>query len=199
VILFLKKSRNTMLAAAAVLFLIVLAWRYGQGGNHTLQTGFTPVNEQMQQLIDQGKEQAPVRSSREKPSNTPGASKGESKPTAAPKAAKSESDPAPTQDASKGESKPTAAPKSSKSTSPSITPSSIPKTTAKTTDKIDLNTATLEQLDALPGIGVSKAKAILAYRQEKGSFTKIEQLLEIKGIGEKMLAALKSSIYIGPH
>jgi hypothetical protein len=56
VIFFLKKSRNTMLAAAAVLFLIVLVWRYGQGGNHTLQTGFNPVNEQMQQLIDQGKE-----------------------------------------------------------------------------------------------------------------------------------------------
>jgi competence ComEA-like helix-hairpin-helix protein len=52
---------------------------------------------------------------------------------------------------------------------------------------------------SLPGIGESKAKVILTYRQEKGSFTKIEKLLEIKGIGEKMLAALKSLIYIGPH
>jgi competence protein ComEA len=159
-----------MLAAAAALFLIVLVWRYGQGGNNALQTGFKPVNEQMQQLIDQSKEQTPMQSFSEKPSNTPIASKGDSKP-------------------------PT--PKASKSTSPSITPSSIPKTAAKTTDKLDLNTATLEQLDALPGIGESKAKAILAYRQEKGSFAKIEQLLEIKGIGEKMLAALKSLIYIG--
>jgi competence protein ComEA len=171
VILFLKKSRNIMLAAAAALFLIVLVWRYGQGGNHAFQTDFKPVNEQMQQLIDQGIEQTPIGSFSEKPSNTPGASKSESKPTAATKA--------------------------SKSTSPSISPSSIPKTAAKTTDKIDLNSATLEQLDALPGIGESKAKAILAYRQEKGSFTKIEQLLEVKGIGEKMLAALKPMIYIG--
>jgi competence protein ComEA len=169
VILFLKKSRNIMLAAAAALFLIVLVWRYGQGGNHAFQTDFKPVNEQMQQLIDQGIEQTPIGSFSEKPSK--GASKSESKPTAAPKA--------------------------SKSTSPSISPSSIPKTAAKTTDKIDLNSATLEQLDALPGIGESKAKAILAYRQEKGSFTKIEQLLEVKGIGEKMLAALKPMIYIG--
>ncbi|SEB40488.1 helix-hairpin-helix domain-containing protein [Paenibacillus sp. GP183] len=198
-ILFLKKSRNTMLASAAVLFLIVLVWRYGQGRNIALQTGFKPVNEQMQQLIDQGKEQAPVRSNSDKTLNTPGASKSESKPTSTPIASKSESEQAAIPDASKSRSKPAASPKASKSTSPSSAPSSIPKTAAKTTDKIDLNSATLEQLDALPGIGESKAKAILAYRKEKGSFTKIEQLLEIKGISEKMLAALKSSIYIGPR
>jgi competence protein ComEA len=171
VIFFLKKSRNIILAAAAALFLIVLIWRYGQGGNNVFHSGFKPVNAQMQQLIDQNKEQAPERSSSEAPLNTPRASKGESKPAATPK--------------------------TTKSTSPSSSPSSIPKTAAKTTEKIDLNTATLEQLDTLPGIGESKASAILAYRQEKGNFTKIEQLLEIKGIGTKILAALKPMIYIG--
>jgi competence protein ComEA len=184
VIFFLKKSRNILLASAAALFLIVLVWRYGQGGNNSSLTGFKPVNDQMQQLIDQGKEPTPVGSFSQKPSNTPGASKNESKPTAAP-------------GASKGETKLKATPKASKSTSPSISSSTFPKTAAKSTDKIDLNTATLEQLDGLPGIGESKAKAILAYRQEKGSFTAIEQLLEVKGIGEKMLAALKPMIFIG--
>ena len=56
---------------------------------------------------------------------------------------------------------------------------------------MDLNTATLEQLDEVPGIGESKAKAILDYRLKKGRFSRIEELIEVKGIGEKMLEKLK--------
>jgi competence protein ComEA len=52
---------------------------------------------------------------------------------------------------------------------------------------IDLNHATQAELETLPGIGPSKARAIMAYREENKGFRKVEQLLEVKGIGEKML------------
>jgi competence protein ComEA len=52
---------------------------------------------------------------------------------------------------------------------------------------IDLNHATQADLETLPGIGPSKARAIMAYREENKGFRKVEQLLEVKGIGEKML------------
>lgn len=59
---------------------------------------------------------------------------------------------------------------------------------------VDLNTATLEQLDALPGVGPSTAQAIVDYRQEKGRFRSVEELLEVRGIGEAKLAALRKRV-----
>ncbi|EGL16166.1 MULTISPECIES: helix-hairpin-helix domain-containing protein [unclassified Paenibacillus] len=64
--------------------------------------------------------------------------------------------------------------------------------------KIDINTANLQQLMELPGIGESKGKAILAYREQHGKFKRAEQLLDIKGIGEKMLAKMKPYLQINP-
>jgi len=64
--------------------------------------------------------------------------------------------------------------------------------------KIDINTANLQQLMELPGIGESKGKAILAYREQHGKFRRVEQLLDIKGIGEKMLAKMKPYLQINP-
>ncbi|UKS30406.1 helix-hairpin-helix domain-containing protein [Paenibacillus sp. HWE-109] len=63
--------------------------------------------------------------------------------------------------------------------------------------KLDLNIMTFEQLKDLPGIGDSKAQAILDYRSQKGSFTQVEELMEVKGIGEKMLVKLKPLLYVG--
>lgn len=60
---------------------------------------------------------------------------------------------------------------------------------------IDINTATEEELTSLPGIGPAKAKAILAYREQRGRFKKPEDLLEVKGIGPKMLAKMKDKLY----
>lgn len=61
---------------------------------------------------------------------------------------------------------------------------------------VHVNTATLEELDTLPGIGPKTAQAILAYRAANGPFTSAEGLLEVKGIGESTLARLLELIVI---
>ena len=65
-----------------------------------------------------------------------------------------------------------------------------------TSGKISLNNATLEELMTLPGIGESKAKIIIDYRETCGPFTKKEELKNIKGIGEAIYAKLESYITI---
>ncbi|HEY4550350.1 MAG TPA: helix-hairpin-helix domain-containing protein, partial [Bacillus sp. (in: firmicutes)] len=62
--------------------------------------------------------------------------------------------------------------------------------------KISLNSATESELQTLPGIGPSKALAILEYRETNGSFKKIEDLMEISGIGEKTFEKLKEHIAV---
>ncbi len=57
--------------------------------------------------------------------------------------------------------------------------------------KVDLNTATKQQLMALPGIGEVTAERILVYREEIGRFTNIDQLRKVKGITKKKLEQLK--------
>lgn len=64
------------------------------------------------------------------------------------------------------------------------------KSSAQNT-KLDVNAATAEQLVSIKGIGPSKAAAIIKYRNEIGGFTSIEELVEVKGIGQKALANLK--------
>ena len=61
--------------------------------------------------------------------------------------------------------------------------------------KIDLNTATVEQLHTLKGIGHKKALAILEYRK-KHKFTKIEDIMKVKGIGKKLFEKIKSEIEV---
>lgn len=66
----------------------------------------------------------------------------------------------------------------------------------KETTKINLNTATKEQLMTLKGIGESKATAIINYRQTKGTFKKIDDLKNIKGFSDKMIESLKSDVIV---
>lgn len=61
---------------------------------------------------------------------------------------------------------------------------------------VDLNTATLEQLDALPGVGPATAQAILDYRAEHGRFAQVQELLEVRGIGEAKLAAIRAKVRV---
>jgi competence protein ComEA len=62
--------------------------------------------------------------------------------------------------------------------------------------KVDLNTATLQQLDALPGVGPVTAQHILDWRTRNGRFTRIEQLREVDGIGERRFGQLRELVSV---
>ena len=61
---------------------------------------------------------------------------------------------------------------------------------------VDLNTATLEQLDGLPGVGTVTAHRILDWRAAHGRFTSVDQLREVSGIGQARLAHLKGLVRV---
>ena len=92
-------------------------------------------------------------------------------------------------------------------TAPRLRPQRTTPTTAPTTNGgsagtqptrlINLNTATASELDSLTGVGPSTAKAIIAYRTKKGSFSKVEDLLNVPGIGPAKLAALRDQVTVG--
>jgi len=69
-------------------------------------------------------------------------------------------------------------------------------TSADSVGKINLNTATAEQLETLPGIGPALAERILAYREAYGPFTAVEDLLRVSGIGEKTLESIRDYIAV---
>nr|WP_245823447.1 helix-hairpin-helix domain-containing protein [Metabacillus halosaccharovorans] len=62
--------------------------------------------------------------------------------------------------------------------------------------KVNINLATSEELQTLTGIGPSKAESIISYREEHGPFTKIEDLLEVTGIGDKSFEKLREEITV---
>lgn len=78
----------------------------------------------------------------------------------------------------------------SSQTQPSITQP------ATSQGKVNLNTATLKQLQLLPGIGESLAQRILDYREQNGSFKAIEELMNVSGIGEKKFTNIKDYLTI---
>jgi competence protein ComEA len=61
---------------------------------------------------------------------------------------------------------------------------------------LDLNAATADQLDALPGIGPATAEAIVQYRTEHGRFRSVDGLLAVRGIGPSKLAAIRSRLRV---
>lgn len=81
--------------------------------------------------------------------------------------------------------------------SETVAPSAPTASLAPSESGIDLNAATEAELDGLPGIGPSKAKAILAYREEHGHFRSVDELLEVKGIGPKLLERIRPLVHAG--
>lgn len=68
---------------------------------------------------------------------------------------------------------------------------------AKSGPTINLNTATAPELEALPGIGAKVAARIVEYRQKKGPFKKIEELMNVQGIGEKSFLKIRAQLSVG--
>lgn len=71
-----------------------------------------------------------------------------------------------------------------------------PSGTAPSGGLVDLNTATLEQLDTLPGVGPVTAAAIVDWRTENGTFGAVDDLLDVSGIGEKTLEQLRDLVTV---
>lgn len=66
-------------------------------------------------------------------------------------------------------------------------------------DPIDVNAASADQLQTLPGIGPSKAAAIVEYRSANGKFGTLDDLLAVRGIGKATLANLRELVVVGPR
>ncbi len=70
------------------------------------------------------------------------------------------------------------------------------KSSPPSTEKVSLNTATVEQLQSLPGIGPATAKRIIEHRAKVGKFNKIEEIITIKGMGEKKFQKIKDRLML---
>lgn len=66
-----------------------------------------------------------------------------------------------------------------------------------TSQVIDVNTADIDKLVTLPGIGKAIAQRIIEYRKEHGPFKKVEELLNVRGIGERSLEKIRARITVG--
>jgi len=64
------------------------------------------------------------------------------------------------------------------------------------TEKINLNSATVEQLQTLPGIGPAIAKSIVEHRTKVGKFNRIEEVINVKGVGEKKFEKIKDRLVL---
>lgn len=69
---------------------------------------------------------------------------------------------------------------------------------APTAQRLNINSATAEELTALPGVGEATAAEIVAYRQEHGPFARVEEIMDVPGIGQSKFDGFKEAITVGP-
>lgn len=83
----------------------------------------------------------------------------------------------------------------------SVQDESLLEVTSQQSDsgKLDINAATALELESLPGIGEVLAQRIVAYREENGSFTAVEELMNVEGIGDKKFEALENLVEVGKN
>ncbi len=182
-----------VLAAGAVIVLLV--WRPWISDG--VPAGFKAADEEMRKLLQ---EQNEARQANGLPADAK-AAKGEKRP-----AAETKGSPTAEKAAAEASPKPPAADNPPGEGSAAGTASgageakaAAAKPAENVPGKINLNTATAGQLDELPGIGASRAQAILELRKKLGgSFKSVDQLLEVKGIGEKMLQKIKPLVTLEP-
>jgi competence protein ComEA len=67
------------------------------------------------------------------------------------------------------------------------------------TSIVNINTASAGELETLPGVGARTAALIVEYRQKNGPFKKVEELMNIRGVGEKNFLKLKAQITVAAH
>jgi competence protein ComEA len=93
---------------------------------------------------------------------------------------------------------PAAAAQATSSAAPTQTKTARPSKAAPApASPVNLNTASQAQLEALPGVGAKAAQRILDYRKQNGSFKKVEDLMNVKGFGEKTFLKLKPMLTVG--
>ena len=73
-----------------------------------------------------------------------------------------------------------------------------PAAEASASSRVNLNTASVTQLETLPGIGRATAERILEYREKNGGFKKVEDLMNVRGVGEKSFLKLKALVMVTP-
>jgi competence protein ComEA len=73
-----------------------------------------------------------------------------------------------------------------------------PAKSSSSTTIVNLNTASATDLEGLPGIGAKTAARIVEYRQKNGPFKKVEELMNVRGVGEKSFLKLKPQLSIAP-
>jgi competence protein ComEA len=188
IVRFFNKRVTMTLIAIFIISLAVVIWIIVRSARHPLTAGYIDLSSSMAQLLkNQGNEDASNKLDKSNMSDSPALQnkqntmdKGKQPAMARPDKSLSPS----------GESTP-----NSKQRSKSSRQSASPGPTSGTHPLIiNINTATLEQLLTLPRIGESKAKAIIAYRQAHGRFVKTEQLMQVKGIGDKIFADIRPLI-----
>lgn len=89
---------------------------------------------------------------------------------------------------------PSAAPASAAQSKSAVRSAAKPPSTAI----VNLNTASAIDLEGLPGIGAKTAARIVEYRQKNGPFKKVEELMNVRGVGEKNFVKLKPQITVAP-
>ncbi|WP_310226837.1 helix-hairpin-helix domain-containing protein [Paenibacillus qinlingensis] len=170
--------KRILLLLGVISLFVWVVWPFLRGGQSTIQTAFMPINTQMEALLGQA-----VSEKQEKAAQAT-AAVAAIKATTTPKAS---------------QTPPKESPPSTATSEKQIISTEGGNTTADSrAGLLNLNTATLEQLDKLPGIGESKAKAIIAHRSKIGSFKRVEELMDVKGIGEKMFEKLRGLLFVAP-